>query len=169
MTTVHRPHGQNRRTIGAEQRVVHVLALLIVLVFVGGCGQLAGTNVDRGDPDETAAAFLRLYAAHDPAACDLVATELRSRFDSDGRCSGQPSDVGPQLDVLESRTCGDRHSFSAAVNPSGEVAAPFVTVGLELADGSWSVRSVLPLTERSVIRPFECAAPSTEYLGGTSR
>jgi hypothetical protein len=169
MTTIHRLHGEKGRTIGAEKRVVPVLALLVILGFVGGCGQLAGANVDRGDPEGTAAAFLRLYAAHDPAACELVATELRSRFDSDGRCGGEPSDVEPRLDVLDSRTCGDRHSFSAAVNPSGEITTPFVTVGLELVDGSWAVRSVLPLTERSVIRPFDCAAPSTEYTRGASR
>jgi hypothetical protein len=116
--------------------------------------------------DAVATAFLERYARHDPAVCALATPQLRTTLQRGGRCNGTAAaGAAPVVEVLLSRTCGARHGFSAAVTPPGEIAAPYVTVGLELEGTTWSVRSVLPIADRGVIRDYACAPPTTRYGG----
>lgn len=144
-----------------------VAALVVLALLVGGIATLTsvnGSSPDRRDPAATARAFIQRYAVHDPTACELVTAELRKRFARDGRCAGTTRGTTPRIDVLNSQTCGDRSGFSAEVDPAGEISERYVTVGLEQVGEEWAVRSVLPVDDRSVIKPYTCAT-HTEYWG----
>lgn len=146
---------------------------IIVLAIIGlGIANLAGAfdssasagpDLNRSDPTSTATVFVERYAVHDPTACELLDATLEPKFQRDGRCSGTPLGTYPRVDVINSRTCGNRHNFDAEVNPAGEIGKRYVSIGLEETDGQWSVRAVLPISDRSVLRDAACAPPSTTY------
>ncbi|TQM01672.1 hypothetical protein FB558_8573 [Pseudonocardia kunmingensis] len=160
-----RPTRQPRRGRAATT-AAPALILLAVLGFLAGCAVgPSDAEPDRTDPEATATSFVRLYAAHDPAACQLLSPQLVPQLQKDGRCSGERTGELPEVEVIQSRTCGVRHGFDAAVNPPGEIGEPYVAVTLELVADTWSVRAVRPITDRSVIRPTQCEAPATEYGG----
>ena len=143
-----------------------VAALVLALVGIG-IATLTGaisSSPDRRDPAATATAFIERYAVHDPGVCALVTADLRKRFARDGRCVGTTRGTTPRIDVLNSQTCGDRSSLDAEVNPAGEISERYVSLGLEQVGDEWAVRSVLPLNDRSVIKPYACAS-HTEYWG----
>lgn len=160
--------GRRRRrlVVGGIVAGVLVLALLgIWIAKMAGAFDSSPAPLDRRDPAATATAFLQRYAVHEPTVCELITADLRKRFDRDGRCSGAASGTTPRIDVINAKTCGNRSSFSAEVNPAGEIGKRYVTVGLEQAGDQWAVRSVLPVDDRSVIKPYECAPASTRYGG----
>ncbi len=162
--------GRRRRRMVVGGIVAAVLVLALLGVWIA---KMAGAfdsapepaPLDRRDPAATATAFIQRYAVHDPTACDLVTAELRKRFDRDGRCTGTANGTTPRVDVINSQTCGNRGSFSAEVNPAGQISKRYVTVGLEQVGSDWAVRSVLPVDDRSVIKPYDCAPASTQYGG----
>lgn len=160
-----RRQARGRRLLIGGVVAAVVVAALLALWIARLTGTLGSVATDRADPAATATEFLQRYAVHDPAACELVTADLGDRLGRDGRCSGSTTGAAPRIEVLDSITCGTRHAFSAQVDPPGEVTKPYARVGLEQVGEDWSVRSVLPLEDRSVITPSQCAAPETEYGG----
>lgn len=155
---------------GASARRSRLVVGGIVAVAVLGLGVgiakltgAIGSAPDRRDPADVAKSFIALYAVHDPGACELVTASLRKQFARDGRCAGDTHGTTPRIDVLDSLTCGDKSSLDAGVTPAGEVSKPYVSVGLEQVGEEWAVDSVLPLGDRSVIKPYPCRPARTEY------
>lgn len=144
---------------------VAVVVLALVGIGIATMTGALGSSPDRGDPAATARSFIERYAVHDPGVCELVTTSLRKQFAHDGRCAGTAHGSTPRIDVLDARTCGDRSSFEAGVTPAGEIGEGYVSVGLEQVGEEWAVRSVLPLNDRSVIKPYPCAPAHTRYVG----
>jgi len=132
-----------------------VMVLLLVAAWVLGMRN-GPDGVDWSDPAAVGAGFVRRYAVHDPAACELVTSALRSRLDAEGRCAGPTRGVAPRLGVFASVTCGGVHSFDVVVAPQGEFGRRFVSVGLERAELVWRVRSVVPIGDCRVMAPPAC-------------
>jgi hypothetical protein len=153
--------GDRRRWLVVAGIAVAVLVGVLLVWWIAGA---AGSSPDlnRTDPAATATAFIQRYAVHDPRACELVTPDFRLRLNREGRCTGATQATTPRIDVVNAKTCGNRSGLSAEVNPAGDLGKPYVTVGLELMGGRWAVRSVLPIGDRSVIRPYDCAPPNTE-------
>lgn len=160
--------GTRAVTSGMGTRSVIAVLMMLVGAGVAGCAGAtpAANTVDRTDAAATAQAFVQRYAVHDPAACELASARLRPRLDADGRCGGAAHGGAPLTDVLNAQTCGNKALFSAAVTPAGEIGKPYVSIGLDRDPGGaqWSVDAVLPLTDRSVIKPYPCAT-HTQYTG----
>ena len=130
-------------------------------VHVGGAlAKLPDAALDRSDPVAVATAFARRYAANDPVACQLADQHLRATLQQGGRCSGTTARAAEPVTVLHSRTCGDRHGQSMQVPHIDGGQAPYVTLSLRRTGDEWSVVAVLPVRERAVISPYECAEPS---------
>lgn len=151
---------RRRRWIAGGIAAVAVLAVAVVLwLILGGTGSAPG--VDRGDPAATATEFIHRYATHDPAVCELATPQFRAVLDREGRCGGARRGDNPRVEVLFAKTCGARAGLWAQVDPAGEIVKPFVNVGVEQSGDQWAVRSVLPIADRGVIQPYECASPPT--------
>jgi hypothetical protein len=145
--------------------ILIVIGLLATFgVFRGGGGSSSAPSLDRTDPNAVAAAFLQRYAVHDPSVCGLVAPSLQPRFTSDGRCSGLAGGAATVTVITKAIVCGNRAGYAAQVSPPGQLGKPYASVGLELDGTTWSVRSLLPLSDRSVIQPYNCAS-SGNYGG----
>jgi hypothetical protein len=130
-----------------------VVLLFVAALLVGGSADSAG----RDDPNSVATLFVRRYAVHDPAACELVTSALRTQLQGEGRCVGPVRGTSPQIGVMASQACGGVHHFDAVVAPEGEFGKRFVSIGLERAGGAaWVVRSVLPIGDCRVLVPSTC-------------
>jgi hypothetical protein len=162
-----RPPRGRRRTALIAGGAVAMLAVGVAAGYILGQrpdADAPASEVNRADPTATAAAFVTRYARHDPSACELASTELRAQLTRDGRCAGAPAGPAPKVDVLiPASPCGTRAGMDAAVAPAGEVGAPYAHIGLAVSGSTWEVRSVLPLSDRGVIKPYGCAPPSTHY------
>jgi len=158
---------RRRRTMVIAGGVV-ALALLGagVAAISGAFDDAPGGELDLTQQSSVATTFVQRYALRDPAACDLATEALRASLARGGRCGGVvTAGAAPTVTVLVSRTCGNRHGFSAEVTPPGAIGGRYLSVGLELDGARWAVRTVLPLNDRAAIRDYDCAAPATGYGG----
>jgi hypothetical protein len=162
---------RRRRRLRIGLVVAGVVALLAIgfglAATFGAFGDRGPSNptVDRTSANAVASAFLSRYVAHDPSVCDLVSAQLHQQFEADGRCAGSPTGpAGAVTVIMPAIVCGDRAGYGAAVTPAGQLGAPYASVGLELDGSTWAVRSLLPLSDRSVIQPYRCAT-SNSYGG----
>jgi hypothetical protein len=142
---------------GVVAGAIVAAALLLVAAWVlDSCGDPSG--VDGSDPGTVGVAFVRRYARHDPAVCELVTSALRGRLQSEGRCAGPVRGTVPQVGVFSSRTCDGVHHLEVMVAPEGEFGRRFVSVGLEQAGATWLVRSSVPVADCRVLTIPACGS-----------
>ncbi|GGM46137.1 hypothetical protein GCM10012275_16420 [Longimycelium tulufanense] len=148
--------------------IVVAVALLGVAAWVVSRTEPTSTSVaqvDRGDSKAVADAFLKLYARHDPAACELATPTLRQQLDQDGRCGGEPSGETPEVSSFFAKDCTNQAGFHAEVRPAGQLERPFANVDMQRVGDGWQVDSYLSVDDRGLLPPYDCA-PTPTNVGG---
>ncbi|MCO1575582.1 hypothetical protein M8C13_07395 [Crossiella sp. SN42] len=135
-----------------------VAAAVVVVISL-----VISSGPDRTDPQAVTTTFIKGVAVEDPEICELAVQEALRTAEKRGICPpgerrGGDFTAGPVVTVLQAVPCPAHAGLDVEVTPPLQSGKPFVHVRLVRVDDQWRVRSLLHMSDRNAIQPYQCAS-----------